>query len=59
MPSVLHSNAKYPHEKEDRVNGLLLNYILFEKPNFIVDPCQIDFAIDTLVVLQISFTRKT
>lgn len=53
------SNAKYPHKKEDKVNALLLNYILFEKPNFTVDPFHIDFSIDTLAVSQVSFTGKT
>lgn len=41
------------------MNALLLNYILFEKPNFIVDLFQIDFGIDILVVFQVSFTGKT
>lgn len=59
MPSFLHSNEKYPHKKEEKVNALLLNYILLEKPNFIVDPFQIDFGIDTLAVFLISFTGKT
>lgn len=56
---ILHSNENYPHKKEDRVNALLLKYILLEKPNFTADPFQIDFGIDTLVVFLISFTRKT
>lgn len=59
MPSFLHTNEKYPHKKEDRVSALLLNYILFEKYNFTVDPFQIDFAIDTLAIFHISFTGNT
>lgn len=58
LKHAIHSNEKYPHQKEDRVNALLLNFILSEKPNFIVDPFHVDFGIDTLTVFQISFTGK-
>lgn len=59
LKHAIYYNEKYPHQKEDRVNALLLNYILSEKLNFIVDPFHVDFGIDTLTVFQISFTGKT
>lgn len=60
MPSFLLANEKYPCKKGDRVNALLSNYISFAKPNFIVDPFQIDFGIDTLFFFQLFlFTEKT
>ena len=37
----------------------LVKLHFIEKTNFIVDPFQIDFGIDTLAVFQISFTGKT
>lgn len=48
-----------PIRRKIRVNALLLNYILFEKYNFTVDPFPIDFGIHTLAIFHISVTGNT